>query len=133
MQVKPVRIQISDNTLLEGQISFSTRPPWKVRLICPNFKELEFENQDLFECLIDLRQEIEKKNWKLLCNGSRIDVYPSRMLREMNGAGRAYILKIGEQARTEDIVHIFDYAALELIGSISEQENFHETWFRSLK
>lgn len=55
------------------------------------------------------------------------------MSREMCGGEMAYILHLGEQAKREDVVNIFEYAELHLIVSVDEQQNFYRNWIKSLK
>jgi hypothetical protein len=91
------------------------------------------ENDDLFECLIDLRKKLSKLNCRPLCNGARLNINPSSMSRETGGGRMAYILHTGEPAKREDIVDIFEYAEPQLIVSVDEQKKFYHHWSRSLK
>jgi hypothetical protein len=67
-----------------------------------------------------------------MCNGAAKNVYPSPMQISM-GTGRfAYKQYIGKQARTEDVVDIFDCDnSLDFVG-IEEQYKFHEEWCKSI-
>jgi hypothetical protein len=91
----------------------------------------EFIDVDLFECLIQLRTELSKYNYVALCNGARLDVYPSGMCRDMGGGSCAYILQSQKSPTPEDLVNIFDPAPIELIASIEEQKQFFESWHTS--
>lgn len=138
MQNIPVIVENADGMQAEASIACSDRPPWRISFTSTQAESLyaeplAFTDDDLFECLVALRKALEAKNWKLLCNGSRPDVYPSRMSRQMGGGRRAYVHKIGEQAKRQDTVDIFDYAAPEVVKNIDEQVLFRQTWFNSLK
>ncbi len=125
-------IQDSNNHTLKGIISYSQQNYksylWTIEFTSSLTKHLKFTNVDLFECLIDLRRELAKYSYRPLCNGARIDVYPSGICRDMGSGGIAYVLKQGQPAELDNIVHIFDYAEPELIASIEEQLNFYESW-----
>jgi len=87
---------------------------------------------DYFESLIKIRENLEARDWKILCNGARVDVYPSRMSRQMSMGLKAYTLKLGVQASLRDLVDILDEAELEKIGTIVEQINNYRLWVSSL-
>jgi hypothetical protein len=123
----------SDNTIVEGLISASSSPPWVIEFAAQDIPKLVFENKDLFECLIDLRKELAKFNCRPLCNGARLNIYPSSMSREMGGGRVACVLQIGEQAKREDMMDIFAYAEPHLIVLVDEQQEFYHNWNRSLK
>jgi hypothetical protein len=88
-----------------------------------------FTNSDMFECLVDLRRELNKYSHRPLCNGARLDVYPcegkNRMMCEN---GFAYVLSPNQSIDSDNVVNIFDYAEPQLIASVEEQQNFFESW-----
>ena len=95
-------------------------------------KVLSFKSESCFEVLEQLRQYLEEKHIQILCNGAALNVYPSPMALSM-GAGRlAYKLILGKQAKTEDMVDIFDYDDKYSFVSIAEQRNFYKDWLNSL-
>ena len=55
--------------------------------------------RDLFDGLQQVRRQLEPLGWYPLCNGARIDCYPSGMAREMGGASAVYELTIGSPGR----------------------------------
>lgn len=89
-----------------------------------------FNGSDSFNSLNLLNKHLEEHGSKLLCNGARIDVYPSGMSRNMGGGVQAYITKLGEHA--DDLVNIFDYAEPKLVGTVEAQELFHQKWLGSI-
>ena len=92
-----------------------------------------FEGKDLFDAFCALRAFLEKESWHLLCNGARIDAYPSPMGRNMSGGTKLYVQKIGKRAGREDLVYIFHRAEPELVGTVEEQLSYHEKWQESIK
>jgi len=92
----------------------------------------EFIGADLFNALIAFRLEIERIGARLLCAGSRRDVFPSGMSREMGGGRKAYITHIGDRGRPENLIDIFDGAEADLVSTVEEQKTFHEKWVQSI-
>lgn len=85
-----------------------------------NNKSIIVENDFPFLALVAIRIELEKLGMKILCNGSRIDVYPSGM--GLNTL-KAYELKMGEPARK--LVNIFEATEdIDKIATINEQKLF---------
>jgi hypothetical protein len=123
----------NDHTVIEGMINIASTPPWVIEFTAHGFPTFVFENKDLFECLIDLRKELAKFSCRPLCHGARLNIHPSSMSREMGGGRVACILHLGEQAKREDMVDIFEYAEPHLIVLFDEQKNFYRNWTKSLK
>lgn len=113
------------------QLEYSTTPPWRIEVMIHG-KLLKFHGDDLFDAMCEMRKKFESMNILLLCNGSRIDVYPSRMSRQMGGGRKAYILKLGQQAKLSDLIDIFDKAEALVVSTVDEQKNFYQNWIKSL-
>jgi len=89
--------------------------------------------EDLFLALILIRKDLEKEGIQLICNGASVDVFPSRMMRDMGGE-KAYRLKIGSPAKMADVVDIFDVDREAFIpGTVAEQEQYYELWVQTKK
>lgn len=102
---------------------------YKLQLISNRLKiNLEFEDDFPFVALKKIRQELDHMHIKLLCNGSRIDVYPSGMSLS---SLMAYELKMGQPAIS--LVNIFEPADVEKIVSVEEQGVYRSQWLKSLK
>ena len=97
----------------------------------PDIFSFSAEGNDLFEALQIARNEASKVGLTLLCNGARLNVYPSPMMRSMGGAAMAYTLTLGEQAQRKNIVCIFDNTE-ETISTPKEQDEFYQRWLKSL-
>jgi len=92
---------------------------------------IEIVDNRPFDCLVKLRRALLKRNLLLMCEGSRIDVYPS-------GASFstliAYKVTMGKVAEVKDKVNIFDPTSdLDMIGSDVEQKDYRERWINSLE
>jgi hypothetical protein len=135
MEKKEIAL-VKDSVIQKRSIEFAIIPQCELRLLAQNEKEIEFKCfcTDLFDCLTQLRsQYLEKQGYLILCNGARIDTYPSRMSRQMGGGRKAYITRMGFQAKMNDLVDIFDPVDdPNIISTVSEQIEFHEKWLKSL-
>lgn len=93
---------------------------------------LEKEGDNYFETLNALREELEKRNIKLLCKGCCKNVYPSAMLLDMGSGRKAYTLIYGKQAKMDSLVDIFDACSIEEYATIEQQLEYFENWTISL-
>lgn len=91
-----------------------------------------FRGNDLFECMKSLRKHLEERSMLLLCNGARVDVYPSQIGRQMGQARRVHVTSLGRPTTREDQVDIFAEAPIDKIGSVDAQKAYHDDWLRSL-
>lgn len=79
-----------------------------------------------FLALLKLRMELETMNVKLMCNGARLDVYPSSAL--IIGV-KAYQLEYGKPATKAGICNIFDPVDdVDKLSTVDEQRNFWLNW-----
>ncbi len=51
----------------------------------------------------------------------------------MGGGRLAYVIKVGEQTNRNEMVDIFDYAPIEMLGSVRDQVDFRTKWIDSLR
>ncbi|MEA5115910.1 MAG: hypothetical protein VB050_17990 [Geobacteraceae bacterium] len=127
-----IRLLKPNGEIVDIKVKHTKTPPWSIETSFPQLQVIEFKGADLFECLCNLRSELDKMGLKMLCNGSRIDAYPSRMSRDMGGARKVYLLRMGQQGRLEDLVELFDEAPADKIGTVEEQKAFYRKWLDSL-
>ncbi|RFM29271.1 hypothetical protein [Chitinophaga silvisoli] len=102
--------------------------------------ELTFKSEDFnirtyeyypFLALVKLRRELELFEIKLMCNGARLDVYPSSgMMIGIN----AYKLVLGKPVTKENICKIFDPVDdVSIVATVDEQHAYYIKWLESLK
>lgn len=103
-------------------------PEWRLDVREPDGRERCFEDRDAFDALIAYRIQLDQVGERLLCAGARTDVWPSGMGRSMGGGLKAYVMRYGEQTGLGDLVHIFDEAPQDLVGSVRQQREFFERW-----
>jgi hypothetical protein len=124
-----INILNESRSIIIGEIKIFKNP---ISLECIIGSEtFKTQANDYFECLIKLREIFEKRKWILLCNGSRYDVFPSGMARDMGKGLKAYKLEMGKPAKIEDLVNIFEEAEIEKIGTIEEQKEYYKKWVES--
>lgn len=94
--------------------------------------EMKFKGENFFSALLALRMELEKEKIQMVCNGSAKNVYPSRMQLSMGSGRKAYKLSMGQQAKSSDMIDIFDYdEELEFVD-IDEQSKYYSEWLKSV-
>lgn len=124
MSARTVEVQASNGDVISCLINTSDRPPWRLTVTCGEIVE-RFVGDDLFECLVAWRKRLEANRAKVLCDGARLDAYPSGMAREMNGAQQVYVLDTGKPARRENLVLTFDVSPIDKIASVSAQAAYY--------
>src|ERR1700704_624925 len=114
-----------------GEIEWSSgAAPVEMTVRSESVGVISIRDEDLFGALVQLRLQFEKTGRFLLCSAARKDAYPSRMLREMGGGRKVYLLRPGEQARKEDLVDVFEPAAFEQVCTVANQRLGYEGWLR---
>lgn len=111
----------------------NAKRPYCLKFHHKNIGQKQFEGRDLFECLCSLRLVLEKHGYFILCNGARIDCYPSGMARDMGRGEKVYQLEIGKIFDRQNLVKTFDRAELSQVGTVEAQLAYYERWLRSLK
>lgn len=107
-------------------LTFPTEPPWFIHAESDKLGPMQVKGSDLFECLSQIRTVAEQIGYRLACNGSRIDVWPSGMARDMAGARMAYLLSPGRK----ELVDIFDGAPFDKLATIEEQKERYQKLLR---
>lgn len=131
IQEKKIKVVRYSGKTLEVVLSISTTAPYFLEVDGYEANTLHVEAEDLFECLAKLRLHLEKDGARILCNGARLDAFPSGMAREMSGGKKVYLLRKGEPASPKDLVNTFDEALLEKIGSVAAQRDHYLAWIKS--
>jgi len=65
--------------------------------------------------------------------GSRLDVFPTAMQREMAGGLNVQVMRMGEQARLGDVVETFAEADPSTLATVAAQRERAEQWMRSVQ
>jgi hypothetical protein len=118
-----------DHKYFDSRLTF-TQQNSKVQLeFLSTYKEIKVEDEFPFFALVKIRMELEKLGIQILCNGSRLDVYPSRMgMMSLKG----YELIMGKLATT--LLNIFEPTNdINKIATVKDQELYFENWIKSLR
>jgi len=125
-------INLLNNEEIPAVLQYSITYPTEI-ILSYNDKQISAKNYDLLETLIDIRRELNKENLDILVNGSRKNISSSPMLRDASAGAKTYLIRMGIQARLEDIISIFEPISKEYYASLEEQQQFHDSWTESLK
>jgi hypothetical protein len=125
---KTLKIVSASGQIREVAFCISRGDPCVVETGEYDNRKLRAEASDLFDCLVKIRLDLELEGAKILCNGARLDAFPSPMARDMGGGRKVYLLRMGEPAQLENLVNTFDEAPIEKIASVAEQKKFYLDW-----
>jgi hypothetical protein len=95
-------------------------------------KLIEASADDFFDALCAIRLQLERDGLVPFCYGASLNVFPSRMSREMALGKAAYRMTEGKQALRSDLVKIFDEGPDVIPSSVQNQREYFDSWIRSL-
>lgn len=104
-------------------------------LILVDYQDERFEaksDKGFFQAFKKIRTQLEEKGLLAHCLASARNVYPSPMAEDMGPAIMAYKTFKGKQAKSKDLVNIFEFDPESVPATVKEQEEFHQEWLRSL-
>jgi len=113
-----------------AELEIITGKPCILKVRLKNGDEIESVGDDFFECFKSLRNS--NKSIVYYCKGAKKNVLPSRMTRQMTMGLTAYETVLGQQARKEDLVDIFDFDDENIVSDPQEQDEYQKEWFASL-
>jgi hypothetical protein len=100
-----------------------------VELHSPSLGKVSASGHDLSAALAGVRAVVEPQGARVLCNGARRDATVSGMLSQSTGASRVYLLDGVPRGQHPNTAGIFDPAAPELVGTLSEQDDYKRKYF----
>lgn len=133
MSVHHLQIVDDSGRISTCSVSHPDTRPWKLEFENEELGRVAFAAPDLFGCLCDLRLWLASRGFRILCNGARIDTWASSMARQMGGARKVYVTKMGSPAMLTDLVPIFGEATADKLGTVEEQADYHRKWRESLR
>jgi len=89
-ETRITKILHSDGTIEQGEAQIISTVPGEILFSGAGMVRSPFQGNDLFDAFLSLRQKLEEMNFRLLCAGSRHNVWPSGMSRSMGGGRKAY-------------------------------------------
>lgn len=88
------------------------------------------KHRTLFDALCELRRSfIEPTGWQILCNGARVDAWPSGMSMDFSGGMLLTVLTRGQVRSTADLAFIFDPAPATAVGTVEQQQRYVSVLF----
>jgi len=85
-----------------------------------------------FHAMVKIRKALEPEGLRPVCYGACENVFPSPMACSMGSGEQAYRLTLGQPARSQDLVSVFDADGTVVPVSADVQAAFHEKWLASL-
>jgi hypothetical protein len=95
-------------------------------------KTISSQDSDFFEALASIRRQLQAEGLMPYCYGASLNVFPSGMARDMGRGLKAYKIALGEPARSDDLVCIFDEGVDIVAADVDAQERFFRGWLGSL-
>jgi len=90
---------------------------------------ISVSDYNYFSAYQGLRNKVLKLGYGIKCNGSRLNAVQSAM---MGTNENIYLVELGRQALTKDIVSLYDYAEISSFPDTQEQTTFFQRWVDSL-
>jgi hypothetical protein len=109
-------------------LSVSTTPPMLVATVGGEGLE-PLTGAGIQACLINLRRRLEARGLLLCCQGARLNVWPSGMLRDWTLGQRAYVLARPVTGEGFEEVDVLDPAPSEQVVTVDEQIQFLEGFY----
>ena len=133
-RVHPVEVELPEGRIVVAEFSVEQFPDrnWQLTAVIPGFAPMLVSGGDLLECLRTLKRKTDPDAIRWLCHGARREAWASGMLRDMSGASKVYITKIGLPTTRSDLVPIFGAVARDAVGTVEEQDAYHHAWLNSL-
>jgi hypothetical protein len=95
--------------------------------------ELRADAEDFFECLCNIRRNLELLRLRPKCYGASRSAFPSGMCRGMARGLKVYRNQMGKRAFRDDLVHTFAVGDDVDPATVEDQLQFHREWLASLR
>ncbi len=95
-------------------------------------KVIKADEEDFFEALFQIRQELEIDGLLPFCYGANANVYPENTVMEKSRGLMACKVKMGQLPQGTDLVDIFDDGPDVIPVFVAIQQQFWEEWLASL-
>lgn len=105
---------IRSNQIENADIYYAVAERCTLKIVFHDQQSYEVTDGDLFTCFCLLRTVFSSITF--LCKGAKLNVYPSRMARDMAGGSVAYEYQKGKHASKEDLVSIFAFDNKDIVS-----------------
>ncbi len=130
MKAVTIRIVASTGCTEECIVSYSIKAPWRVTLQSKILGMYSSESDDLFQCLCDIRLQLEAIGSRIACAGARIDAFPPARSRMQSG-GSIVELYSQRDGGSKVQINIFDDAPIDLIATVNVQAMAYRKFLES--
>lgn len=89
--------------------------------------------EGFFDAQCAIRRDLEKEGLLINCYGGSRTVFPSPMSRSMGYGEKAYLLKMGQQAKASNLVSIFESSPDVEPATLEQQQAYYNEWLQSLR
>ena len=90
---------------------------WLVEITSPEFDAVQARENDAFEALCLVREQLEPFGWRIGVAGAQRDVWPSGMARDQGGGLSAYRLTPGASDNVVDTFQPVDPATVVTVAT----------------
>ncbi len=104
---------------------------YQLTIWSPEARSWTAEASDVFDCLLELRKQIEPIGAHICCNGSRRDAWASGMQRDMGQGLVVYLLDGVQPKERPPQVNTLDPAPATEVVSVEVQLAWHGDWLRN--
>lgn len=112
-------------------LAYARCTPWPLDVRFADGSSRHFREWTLWHNVLKLREELESVGSRLLCVASLPNVVVSGMLLDMLGGQIVYRVHMGQIARSEDQIEVFQPAAPGDVGTVADQNYFKAQWLGS--
>jgi hypothetical protein len=118
-----VRLGASETETWSLEVEIEPHKSCRMRLEAHDGTTWSADGQDVFDCLCQIRNQVEPDGIRLCCNGSRRDAWLSGMLRDMGDGRLVYLLNStpSDDAGIPQTVAVLDAAPADEVVSLTEQ------------
>jgi len=97
---------------------------YRMALVDADGRRIEAIGYDLYDCLQQIRRQLDPAGILLCCNGARKNARPSGYLSDTLGGTNVYLDWRWRGGLPRDLVELLDYAPPRKIATVEEQENY---------
>lgn len=115
-----------DTTIFEAEDEVTSNFILKVQIEDQEICATDYNSLPAYQ---KLRDKLLDLGYGIKCNGSRLNAVQSGM---MGANEKIYLVELGKQALSKDIVSMYEYAEIDDFPNTEEQTAFSQKWFKSL-
>lgn len=135
VEIKETQLIRADGAIIAAKFhiwDFDPSDPEMVKLsLVFSGRELTEIASDYYAALRAISLELEKEDIKINCYGASKNAHISGMSLSMGAGEKAFRLQLGEHAKIESLVSIFDSGPDVILSTVEEQDEFFNLWTKN--